>query len=94
MPRCGSIPPAVLVSVTKRPGLRNFHAACRRETVEYMWDHHRTGYPHTTAEAGYHKHAVACLWLVNLLWLLAPLITVLWAYEQLLLMMNPKGKIK
>jgi hypothetical protein len=54
-----------------------------RETVEYMWDHHRNGYPHSTADAALRPHAIACLWTVNGLWLVAPLLTIVWAHQQL-----------
>merc|ERR1712194_33161 len=40
-----------------------------RETVEYMWDHHRLEYPYTTQEPTLRPHAIACLWSVNICWL-------------------------
>lgn len=49
-----------------------------RETVEYMWDHHRKHYPHSTDLAEYRGHAIACLWTVNIVWLVAPCVTVAW----------------
>lgn len=52
-----------------------------RETVEYFWDHHRKGYPYTTHDPDYRSHATACLWLVNIVWLVAPFVTVLWVYN-------------
>eukprot|EP00656_Telonema_subtile_P019936 TRINITY_DN21127_c0_g1_i1.p1 TRINITY_DN21127_c0_g1~~TRINITY_DN21127_c0_g1_i1.p1 ORF type:complete len:244 (-),score=41.47 TRINITY_DN21127_c0_g1_i1:71-802(-) len=54
-----------------------------RETVEYMWDHHRHGYPFTTTDPALRPHAIACLWLVNICWLIAPCMTVVWAYLHL-----------
>lgn len=54
-----------------------------RETVEYMWDHHRKNYPHTTSDVVLRPHAIACLWLVNVMWLIAPILTVVWAWQQL-----------
>ena len=52
-----------------------------RETVEYMWDHHRLGYPHTTTDPAYRPHAIMCLWIVNGAWLVAPILTCVWAYN-------------
>lgn len=79
-----------------------------RETVEYMWDHHRLGYPHTAGfsegssgtdhdgdrglgarglgaplrDGSLRPHLAACLWLVNGVWLVAPLTTCAWAYRR------------
>ena len=55
-----------------------------RETVEYMWDHHRQAYPHTTRDPVYRPHAILLLWLVNGVWLVAPITTALWAYSQII----------
>ena len=52
-----------------------------RETVEYMWDHHRKGYPFTTTDPIYRPHAIAILWLVNIVWLIAPISTIFWAHN-------------
>lgn len=52
-----------------------------RETIEYMWDHHRLGYPYTTM-GPMRSHAIACLWLINIMWIIAPIITVVWAWQQ------------
>lgn len=52
-----------------------------RETVEYFWDHHRKHYPYTTTDAAFRCHAIACLWLVNLIWLVAPFVTIFWTYN-------------
>ena len=41
------------------------------------------GYPHTTANAELRPHAIACIWLVNGLWLIAPLFSCLWAVVRL-----------
>lgn len=57
-----------------------------RETVEYMWDHHRKSYPFSTDDLMYRPHAIACLWTVNGLWLIAPLISLKWAYDQIMLL--------
>jgi hypothetical protein len=35
-----------------------------RETVEYMWDHHRLDYMHTISDPVLRPHAIACLWTV------------------------------
>ena len=52
-----------------------------RETVEYMWDHHRSGYALTSmARPELRPHYVAALWTVNGCWLLAPLLTFYWAF--------------
>ena len=53
-----------------------------RETVEYMWNHHRLNYPHTCHDPNYRMHGIIILWLVNVLWLIAPLLTVYWAFHQ------------
>lgn len=62
-----------------------------RETVEYMWDHHRHGYPHTIADPDYRTHGIVLLWLVNIIWLIAPLSTPIWAYN---VMMHSKTNKK
>jgi hypothetical protein len=54
-----------------------------RETVEYMLDHHKKGYAHSTRDALYRPHAIACLWLVNIIWLLGPMLTFVWAFLEL-----------
>jgi len=54
-----------------------------RETVEYMIQHHQLGYPLTIHDDTWRKHAIAGLWLINFAWLIAPLVTVIWAYQQL-----------
>ena len=59
-----------------------------RETVEYMWDHHKAGYPHTASalalkDPSLRPHLIAILWTVNGVWLVAPLLTAVWAYQQL-----------
>eukprot|EP00937_MAST-01D_sp_MAST-1D-sp2_P004487 g4487.t1 len=75
-------------------------ATLLRETIEYMWDHHRQSYPHSVgaptcthaacaegagADAAWLRpHAIACLWLVNVLWLVAPLFSTYWAFQLLL----------
>ena len=71
-----------------------------RETVEYMWDHHRLGYPHTVGaptcthrmadNAALRPHAIACLWAVNICWLLAPCLTVLWAFQEIMALCDSK----
>jgi hypothetical protein len=50
-----------------------------RETVEYMWNHHRLEYPFTCQDPSYRLHGIAILWLVNILWLIAPVLTMYWA---------------
>lgn len=54
-----------------------------RETVEYMLDHHRSGYAHTVSDPALRPHAIACLWMVNIVWLVAPILTVAWALHQI-----------
>ena len=65
-----------------------------RETVEYMLDHAREGYPHSTTVRPLRPHAVACLWLVNIVWLVAPLSTALWAYHELVERSPPRTAVK
>lgn len=55
-----------------------------RETVEYMWDHHRKSYHLTTQDSVYRHHAILLLWLVNGIWLIAPVVTILWSYYQIM----------
>ena len=65
------------------------------ETVEYFYDHHTKGYPHTTDDPTYRIHAIACLWLVNILWLLAPLVSLVWGYQKIAaLIEETKGEAK
>ena len=55
-----------------------------RETVEYLFlQHHMAGYPHSTADPQLRPHAIVCLWLVNGLWLVAPLLSFAWAFCRL-----------
>jgi hypothetical protein len=49
----------------------------------YMFDHHRKGYPYTTADPALRPHGIALLWLINVMWLVAPLLTLVWAWQQL-----------
>ena len=54
-----------------------------RENVEYMvLQHHVAGYPFTTRSATYRPHAIACLWLVNGLWFVAPVVSAVWAWGE------------
>lgn len=70
-----------------------------RETVEYLWDMHRTNYPYSLPPTYTHSpqyplddslrlslrpHAIVCLWLVNVIWLIAPLVSVWWAYKHIM----------
>jgi hypothetical protein len=54
-----------------------------RETVEYlMLQHHGTGYIHTvTGDSSLRPHAIVCLWLINGLWLVCPVLSALWAWN-------------
>ena len=54
-----------------------------RETVEYMWDHHRKNYPYTIQDQEFRDIAILCLWTVNGIWLIAPIVTLIWAHQQL-----------
>ena len=85
-PACAKRRLAVVLAVVFRD------ATLWRETVEYMWDHHRGGYPHTTTDPAHRPHAVACLWLVNIVWLVAPLTSVVWAWGQVRGMTRKAGK--
>ena len=51
-----------------------------RETVEYLWDLHRKSYPFCTFIPQYRQHAIICLWLVNIIWLIAPMMSLIWGY--------------
>lgn len=55
-----------------------------RETCEYMYEHHVNGYPYTSQRSDTRHHAIACLWLVNIMWLVAPLLSLRWAYSGIL----------
>ena len=44
---------------------------------------HLAGYPHCTRDAAYRFHAIVCLWLVNGLWFVGPLVTTWWAWTEL-----------
>lgn len=63
-----------------------------RETVEYMYDHHRQGYPYTTQDERYRGHAIAILWIVNGVWLLAPLLSIVWGYNEIAMLLNGSEK--
>ena len=52
-----------------------------RENCEYMFMHHYARYPFTTAVPRYRPHAIACLWLVNGLWFVAPVLSFVWAWH-------------
>jgi hypothetical protein len=54
-----------------------------RETVEYMFDHHTKGYPYTTNDSVYRVHAIALLWIVNGVWLIAPVTSLVWGYNEI-----------
>lgn len=54
-----------------------------RETVEYMFDHHRKGYPYTTVDPVYRSHAIAILWIVNGVWLIAPIVSIVWGFNEI-----------
>ena len=64
-----------------------------RETVEYMFDHHTRGYPYTTYNYEYRTHAIVILWFVNGVWLLAPIISVLWGLWEIESTVN-KSQVK
>lgn len=64
-----------------------------RETVQYMFDHHRLGYPYTTNNPDYRIHAILILWLVNCVWLVAPIFSVVWAFNKVFqIISGKKGK--
>jgi len=54
-----------------------------RETVEYLYMHHRSNYEFTTGDPRWRHHAIYLLWLINGIWLIAPIFTVRWAYDLL-----------
>jgi hypothetical protein len=54
-----------------------------RETVEYLCDMHVKGYPFTISDPRYHRHGIICLWLVNIVWLIAPVLSPIWTYFQI-----------
>jgi hypothetical protein len=58
-------------------------ATLLRETVEYMLEHHWNGYPHTVDDPALRPHALAVLWLVNWMWLVLPLLSPVWGWQQL-----------
>ena len=55
-----------------------------RETVEYMWDHHHKDYIYTTTDEVYRIHGIVCLWLVNGIWLIAPIVSLFWGYNMIM----------
>lgn len=63
-----------------------------RETVEYLWDHHRQDYPYTTQDERFRVHAITCLWLVNVIWLIAPCFTIAWVYNLVFPVDEPLGQ--
>ena len=54
-----------------------------RETVEYMWDHHRLDYKHSTFDPELRIHAIVTLWMVNGVWLIAPLLSSMWGFQKI-----------
>ena len=55
-----------------------------RETVEYLWQHHRGGYAYTTSDPLLRPHAIYLLWGINGLWLIAPLLSCVWAWHEIM----------
>lgn len=53
-----------------------------RETVEYLYEHHRLGYPHTI-DGPLRPHAIANLYLVNIIWIAGPMLNVWVAAENI-----------
>jgi len=53
-----------------------------RETVEYLYQHHSLGYPYTT-QGEYRAHAIANLYLVNIIWIVGPMLNVWVAAENI-----------
>ena len=53
------------------------------ETVECMSDHHCKAYPRTTTDPALRPQEIALLWIMNVMWLVAPLLTMLWAWQPL-----------
>jgi hypothetical protein len=53
-----------------------------RETVEYLYQHHSLGYPYTT-QGEYRAHAIANLYLVNIIWIIGPMLNVWVAAENI-----------
>jgi hypothetical protein len=54
-----------------------------RGTIEYMLDHHRSGYALTVTDPALRPHAIAILWLINVTCCVAPPLTLVWAHVQL-----------
>jgi len=53
-----------------------------RETVEYLWSQHVEGYPYST-NGPYRMHGIANLWLVNIIWIVGPMLNVWVSAEQI-----------
>jgi hypothetical protein len=53
-----------------------------RETMEYLYEHHRLGYPHTIS-GPYRPHAIANLYLVNVIWITGPMLNIWVASQQI-----------
>jgi hypothetical protein len=91
---------AALIFRSLRPGLNSTvmlsivvlfrDATLFRETVEYMWDMHRKDYPFTIADNSYRIHGIFCLWLVNIIWIVAPVLSTIWAYHQIITEAAPR----
>lgn len=63
-----------------------------RETVEYFYFHHTSGYAHTVGgtscthpiqNPALRPHGIATLWTINVIWLIAPLLSMVWGYWQI-----------
>lgn len=69
-----------------------FRDACLwRETIDYMFDQHLNEYPFTLSEPKYlRNHAIIALWSVNLMWLVVPPFTVVWAFQQFTSLLKEK----
>jgi len=54
-----------------------------RETVEYLLVHHHSNYSYSTSNEHLRAHSIICLYGINGLWLVAPVLTVVWSYLQI-----------
>lgn len=53
-----------------------------RETVEYLYDQHFLGYPYSTS-GPLRSHAIVVLWLVNICWIISPMLNVWVAIDRI-----------
>lgn len=54
-----------------------------RQTVSYLLDQHVANYPYSIQHNLYRNFAVAGLYTINGLWIIAPMFTIIWAFKQI-----------